>query len=157
MKPHGTAVVVGRGNGTVPGVADGVCVEFSAQTRDGVAHRYIRQANRTAAIVRGPSVGIDRLQRPDKRGEIACGAHRIFDPFERGHFPGQPTHDGPRIRERLCRRTAGYRHRHVEGQLRREPRQPLLFLRHHVERPVDARQAHGQLVAKAIHRVVGAG
>ena len=41
--------------------------------------------------------------------------------------------------------------------MRCEHRQPLLLLHHGVDGPVDARESHGEVVAEAVHGVVGAG
>ncbi len=41
--------------------------------------------------------------------------------------------------------------------MRRERREPPLFFGDRLDRPVDTRKAHRQLVAEPVHRVVGTG
>ena len=100
--------------------------------------------------------GIDSLERQDERGQIARRLDGITQTVECCHLTMDPAHNAPRIRKHFfgIARCNGNRHR--EWEMAREDRQPLLLLGDVLDRPVNPRKPNRELVAEAIHGVVGA-
>ena len=154
VEPRRWPVMVGGGDGPFPDCGERLLVEAVIELGDARSYRLVAQPDRTAAVVPRPVGGVDGSQGPHEVSQVERGLHGVVELVERRHGAGEPLHDAPRVGERLVRLAQRDGHRHGQRELRGDDGQPGLLLGHGVHRPVDAREANGEVVAEPVQRVV---
>jgi hypothetical protein len=129
-----------------------------------VDHRHglrVVRRDRSAAkgavrACRGPVAGFDRLQGEQELGQPDGERREVVDAVGPSRLAVDPAVDRPWAWKAGSRPAPADRLGDGQGQLRREDREPLMFLAHLGDVAVGAGQPHGQVVAEAEGGVVPA-
>ncbi len=142
---------MGRGRQRLlPHRRGGRAVDQVAGVVDGPARRLVVVGERPGAVAgRGGTVGRQGLELPGQIGEVEPEGHRVVKPVEGGSVAGYPPVHRPPVRVAVVgfsdRDRLGYGDRQVRG----EPGQPRRLPVDLARRPVDARQAHHEVLTQA--------
>ncbi len=150
MEPHAFALPFWRGRGPLPELARPGRLDALERFADPPVSQRERLA--PAGARGGRSARIDPLQGLDERREVVRGEWNADR-----RLTLEPRADRPVPRVARAGPSARERQRDLDGQPRCKPRQPGVLLVLLVERPVTARQPHGELGPEPKDRVVGAG
>ena len=100
--------------------------------------------------------GVERPHGQHEAREVVGQALGLLHRAGDGVHAVDPAAHRPRPREAVARRSEPRRHGRRERQRGSDAREPLELAHERVDRPVDARHPYRQVLAQAVHGVVGA-